>query len=84
MEFLDLDMFSVFNSSQHVSLKTDIDKIGPDPKKQRLVEQTIPALTNINAETATAPAKTYKFKLDTFQQEAVDYIERGESVLVVQ
>lgn len=29
-----------------------------------------------------APAKIYKFKLDPFQQEAVDYIEKGESVLV--
>jgi ATP-dependent RNA helicase DOB1 len=28
------------------------------------------------------PAKVYKFKLDVFQQEAVDYIEKGESVLV--
>lgn len=28
------------------------------------------------------PAKIYSFKLDTFQQEAVDYIENGESVLV--
>jgi len=28
------------------------------------------------------PAKVYPFKLDTFQQEAVDYIEKGESVLV--
>lgn len=28
------------------------------------------------------PAKEYKFKLDTFQQTAVDHIERGESVLV--
>lgn len=28
------------------------------------------------------PAKIYPFKLDTFQQEAVNYIERGESVLV--
>lgn len=28
------------------------------------------------------PAKTYPFKLDPFQQQAVDYIERGESVLV--
>jgi len=30
----------------------------------------------------TTPAKTYKFKLDQFQQEAVNYIENGESVLV--
>ncbi len=30
----------------------------------------------------TTPAKVYKFKLDTFQQNAVDYIEKGESVLV--
>ena len=28
------------------------------------------------------PAKVYPFKLDTFQQEAVGYIEKGESVLV--
>eukprot|EP00605_Chrysophyceae_sp_TOSAG23-4_P001148 GSChrysophyteH1.ASY1.ANO1.1255.1 assembled CDS len=28
------------------------------------------------------PAKIYKFNLDPFQQEAVDYIEKGESVLV--
>lgn len=28
------------------------------------------------------PAKEYKFKLDTFQQTAVDHIERGDSVLV--
>ena len=28
------------------------------------------------------PAKIYPFKLDTFQQEAVNYIEKGESVLV--
>jgi ATP-dependent RNA helicase DOB1 len=28
------------------------------------------------------PAKLYAFKLDPFQQEAVDHIERGESVLV--
>jgi superfamily II RNA helicase len=28
------------------------------------------------------PAKEYKFKLDTFQQQAVDHIERGDSVLV--
>lgn len=28
------------------------------------------------------PAKVYKFTLDTFQREAVDYIERDESVLV--
>jgi len=28
------------------------------------------------------PAKVYPFKLDPFQQEAVDHIERGESVLV--
>jgi superfamily II RNA helicase len=28
------------------------------------------------------PAKEYKFQLDTFQQTAVDYIDRGESMLV--
>merc|ERR1712072_581225 len=28
------------------------------------------------------PAKTYPFILDTFQQEAIGYLEKGESVLV--
>ena len=28
------------------------------------------------------PAKTYPFKLDTFQAEAINYIEKDESVLV--
>lgn len=32
--------------------------------------------------TAHKPAKEYKFKLDVFQQEAVNYIEANESVLV--
>lgn len=32
--------------------------------------------------TVSEPAKVYPFKLDTFQQEAVNYIERNESVLV--
>jgi len=32
--------------------------------------------------TNVAPARTYKFTLDTFQQEAVNFIEKGESVLV--
>ena len=33
-------------------------------------------------ETPSAPAKTYPFELDTFQQKAVECLERGESVLV--
>ena len=39
-------------------------------------EMTLPAPTPYT------PAKVYKFKLDPFQQQAVDYIEKGESVLV--
>ena len=31
---------------------------------------------------APAPAKVYPFKLDTFQQDAVNHIENGDSVLV--
>ncbi len=30
----------------------------------------------------TTPAKVYPFKLDTFQQDAVNHIENGDSVLV--
>lgn len=30
----------------------------------------------------SVPAKTYSFKLDEFQQQAVNFIEKGESVLV--
>jgi ATP-dependent RNA helicase DOB1 len=33
-------------------------------------------------EAPAAPAKTYPFKLDPFQAQALHYIERGESVLV--
>jgi ATP-dependent RNA helicase DOB1 len=32
--------------------------------------------------TTSEPAKTYAFELDPFQKQAVDYVERGESVLV--
>jgi ATP-dependent RNA helicase DOB1 len=35
-----------------------------------------------NIPTSHEPAKIYAFQLDSFQQEAVNYIERGESVLV--
>ena len=31
---------------------------------------------------AATPAKVYPFKLDTFQQDAVNHIENGDSVLV--
>jgi ATP-dependent RNA helicase DOB1 len=33
-------------------------------------------------QTPTAPAKTYPFTLDPFQQEAISYIDKNESVLV--
>ena len=36
----------------------------------------------ISAGRSYIPAKEYKFKLDPFQQTAVDHIERGDSVLV--
>lgn len=35
-----------------------------------------------NGSNSYVPAKEYKFKLDAFQQTAVDHIERGDSVLV--
>ena len=38
--------------------------------------------SNGNDGPISSPAKTYPFKLDPFQEEAIGYIERGESVLV--
>ncbi|KAJ0396820.1 hypothetical protein P43SY_006597 [Pythium insidiosum] len=37
---------------------------------------------NVEGRSKANPAKTYPFTLDPFQQQAVDYIEAGESVLV--
>ena len=45
-----------------------------------LVEVTVKTADGVKQ--SYIPAKEYKFKLDTFQQTAVDHIERGESVLV--
>ena len=55
-----------------------------ETKEEEMVEEVqSPAVAaSSSSKKHSAPAKTYKFKLDTFQQEAVDYIERGESVLV--
>lgn len=49
---------------------------GDDNDRKRTIQ------TEIDVSAVRAPAKTYKFQLDTFQQEAVNYIEKGESVLV--
>ena len=46
------------------------------------VEVTVTMNNPANPAQGYIPAKEYKFKLDTFQQTAVDHIERGESVLV--
>jgi superfamily II RNA helicase len=46
------------------------------------VEVTVTINNPANPAQGYIPAKEYKFKLDTFQQTAVDHIERGESVLV--
>lgn len=40
------------------------------------------AVTSCEGASKANPAKTYPFTLDPFQQQAVDYIEAGESVLV--
>lgn len=50
-----------------------VTKLSALPPNYKAEESTKPA---------SAPAKVYGFKLDTFQQEAVNHIERGESVLV--
>ena len=41
-----------------------------------------PGMTLPKVEPPTEPAKTYKFPLDPFQQQAIEYIDREESVLV--
>ena len=44
--------------------------------------QSLPGPPPVVTTQHRTPAKVYPFKLDTFQQEAVNYIEKGESVLV--
>ena len=56
---------------------TYIQEIAPE-----VVESTEAAPDSTAATRSYIPAKEYKFKLDTFQQTAVDHIERGDSVLV--
>lgn len=60
------------------------DEIASSTREQSeatdLVEVTVKTIDGVKQ--SYIPAKEYKFKLDTFQQTAVDHIERGESVLV--
>jgi ATP-dependent RNA helicase DOB1 len=49
-----------------------------------IYSETLPVIDIVSSSVGETklPAKTYKFKLDSFQQEAVNHVERGESVLV--
>lgn len=70
---MDLDLFDDFGGPADAA-----------QKKQRL-DTTKHATVKVDEATPAAsqkPAKEYKFQLDSFQQEAVNYIEKGESVLV--
>ncbi|KAJ1434490.1 P-loop containing nucleoside triphosphate hydrolase protein [Ochromonadaceae sp. CCMP2298] len=79
-------------SSSAGSRKRSIESAATEklPKKQssdslRVLEAHSTAAEPVQAVvpvTRGEPAKVYPFKLDPFQQEAVDHIERGESVLV--
>ena len=60
-----------------ISISFQDDQTGTDE-----VEETVTVNNLVNQAQGYIPAKEYKFKLDTFQQTAVDHIERGESVLV--
>ena len=60
-----------------------------NPQKKSRIEpdvdttDTLNVASNVTKPTESyIPAKQYAFKLDTFQQQAVDHIERGDSVLV--
>ena len=61
------------------STKRNIDEIDTNDSNQsnKLFKQADDNIFYIEK-----PAKLYPFKLDTFQQEAISYIEKGESVLV--
>ena len=51
-------------------------------KKRSKEGESVAAQPSSSGGSTKQPAKVYPFKLDTFQQEAVDRIERNESVLV--
>ena len=73
------DLLSLATSTHANELKLKVSKLA-DSK----VEPTIIG-NQISSEPISMPknpAKVYPFKLDTFQLEAINYIEKGESVLV--
>ena len=64
---------------------TDTDAVHtkkPAITQVNVPEQLPPPVASTTTLSKYVPAKQYAFKLDTFQQQAVDYIERGDSVLV--
>lgn len=63
--------------SDELELSTDIKDSALE-----LTEVTVRVNDTTTASKSYIPAKEYKFKLDPFQQTAVDHIERGDSVLV--
>ena len=78
-------MFDAFDgSSQPLTKKQKINGKGDgsDLSSERNTSGP-PSSSKINfASRQSGPAKVYPFKLDKFQQDAVDSIERNESVLV--
>ena len=74
-------------SSQSHEKKNKRTEVGLSSANVQEIEPEVTESTETAPDSTTVtrsyiPAKEYKFKLDTFQQTAVDHIERGDSVLV--
>ena len=72
----------------HITVDDDNNKLANDNEKNVECDQDNHEETSENEivdkynKKSRIPAKVYPFKLDKFQQDAVDYIEKNESVLV--
>lgn len=85
---MDLDLFSAFDQpvrSRPASLSNEQPIKKPRPSTENSLASVAPSPIIPTPPTSTipkAPAKTYPFVLDTFQADAIGYIEKNESVLV--
>ena len=82
-----LDRPTAQSASSQEKKKKRVDENGSstdfkESTTQGITEATLKMNDTISADRTYIPAKEYKFKLDPFQQTAVDHIERGDSVLV--
>ena len=75
------DLLSLANSDQINELKAKVSKLPGNQIDSHIKNE----VDKINVEPLAMPknpAKVYPFKLDTFQLEAINYIEKGRSYII--